>query len=760
VSGPEAQWIWAEASAENVWLRGSFSAAKTGRAVLYITADDTFAVFLNGTPLDQSQADDTDPRQWQHVHTVVATAALKPGRNVLAVQAHNAAGAAGVIARLEVDGHPVALTSGSWRATAMEGDFRDSAFDDSDWPSARVVGDLLAEPWASGGALSPGGLEGWPGYLAPVPKHLRHVRITPRVIDVHAGEGAISGVAFGSTPAGLRVRLAAPGSANPPSITLDFGREVNGRVVLAADDHAEVQVGLGESPGEAANRPWRGSYWVSVAAARHLERFDGYRVAVAPGRPSATFLTGFRYARLVFSARPGLAETVTFAGIDGDVVYYPVRYAGSFESSDDRLGQIWATAAYTAHLNMQDLIWDGIKRDRKAWMGDMHVSGEVINIAFGDVFLPETTMSVLREQAQAGRPAAALPAGHVNDIPAYSMAWLSGLADFHRHVGDARYLASQHAQLVSMLAFLRGEVDANQHFVNARGSWPFVDWSPRLDGDTPESRAVNQWLLVQAVGDAAFLLRELGDQAQADSAATWRQQLIAAAQPQLTHPATAHEAAIAITSGGTTAAQTAALYDGQLSPGTPGWTTVATPRFTFYKLDAMARAGHVPEAMALLRSYYGGMLDASATSFWEVYDLSLTGDDIPARLHPGFADGTRPPYFASLCHAWASGAATFLTRWVLGIRPSEGGFRTVTVAPELGGLTWARGQVPTPNGPLAVSVTPGKLALMVPSGITVHAGLAGDALTLDGARVDGKREGDGRTYVDISQPGQHNLATR
>ena len=54
------------------------------------------------------------------------------------------------------------------------------------------------------------------------------------------------------------------------------------------------------------------------------------------------------------------------------LVYLDVPYLGSFHCSDALLERIWDVAAYTVHLNMQQYIWDGIKRDRLVWMGDLH----------------------------------------------------------------------------------------------------------------------------------------------------------------------------------------------------------------------------------------------------------------------------------------------------------------------------------------------------------------------------------------------------
>ncbi len=64
--------------------------------------------------------------------------------------------------------------------------------------------------------------------------------------------------------------------------------------------------------------------------------------------------------------------------------YRDIPYLGTFRCSDDRLNQIWTTGAYTVHLNMQEYIWDGIKRDRIIWMGDMHPEMSSICAVFGE----------------------------------------------------------------------------------------------------------------------------------------------------------------------------------------------------------------------------------------------------------------------------------------------------------------------------------------------------------------------------------------
>src|ERR1035441_8577459 len=118
---------------------------------------------------------------------------------------------------------------------------------------------------------------------------------------------------------------------------------------------------------------------------------------------------------------------------------------------------------------------------------------------------------------------------------------------------------------------------------------------------------------------------------------------------------------------------------------------VITPYYGFYLLDAMARLDHRPEALRWMRQYWGGMLADGATSFWEAYDPRWDGgQDFHASLE---ADGKKG-YYVSLAHGWSSGPTAWLMEQLLGIQPTAGGFREVSIRPDRAGLRWARGAEP------------------------------------------------------------------
>jgi alpha-L-rhamnosidase len=729
----DAQWVWADTTADDqtVALRGAFSQAQTpGRATIYVTADDFFTLYVNGKQVAQSVPIPQDTFVWKHVYREDITSLLKVGPNVIALKAVNTGGAAGAIARLEVDGKPVLLTGSQWKvfdqkpqsSQALPANWTNAAFDDSKWANARVVGDITADPWAGAG-----GLEGWPGYDNSAP-YMAHITLPPAaLLNAQNGLGKIESNA--DTPGEFFVTLAPSSRDVAPSIIVDFGKEIAGRVEVSGESGRSftVYAGTGESQEEAEKAPWGGAH----------------RIEVADGKLAYSPYSAFRYARLTFPtiAPPSRGANGRFqVRVAVDHKYYPVEYKGSFACSDALMTRIWYAGAYTAHLCMQEDIWDAPKRDRARWMGDLHVSGAVINLAFADSFLMEQTMQRLRDEAQGGNTPSATPKQHVNGIPGYSCAWVCGLADFHRHIGDYDYLNRQHDALISLLDYLQGELDGRQVFANIRKAWPFVDWAPEFNKDTPHARAATHLFMVKAAREAVFLLYEMGDAANAKKYSGWADSLAEAAQRNLAdlHSYTfgdrRQDNAMAIYAGVATKEQTQAIYDKILAPTSPAWNLVATPYYNNYVIYAMSLAGHNAATLGLIRNYWGGMLNEGATSWWEGYDPKWEKKDFHAHLQAD--DGTG--YFVSLAHGWSAGPTSWLTERVLGVRPTTGGFKSVDIAPDLGDLQWAEGDVPTPQGTLHVRVDKRAFGLVlkahVPKGIKATLIVPGKTISVRGPK--------------------------
>ena len=81
-------------------------------------------------------------------------------------------------------------------------------------------------------------------------------------------------------------------------------------------------------------------------------------------------------------------------------------------------------------------------------------------------------------------------------------------------------------------------------------------------------------------------------------------------------------------------------------------------------------------------------------------------------------------------HAWGAAPANIISRFVLGVRPLEPGYASILIAPEPGSLKWIRGKVPTPRGPVLVSLRNDaqlRLEIEVPPGSKARVVLPGRA---------------------------------
>jgi hypothetical protein len=199
-------------------------------------------------------------------------------------------------------------------------------------------------------------------------------------------------------------------------------------------------------------------------------------------------------------------------------------------------------------------------------MGDLDVSGRVVNAVFADEFLMKETMDKLI--AIAGDPIRR----HINIIPGYSAFWVSGEAQYYLHHGDLAYLRNIRTPLLQLLEFMTGDLDKRSLFANAQDNWLFVDWSPGLNdstSDVREAMAATHFEYYRAFRDGAWLLERMGD---AQNAAKYRDQaevLKKAALSNLLHGRTFGTVwqtnAMAVFSGLADAGQTAAVWKDVLS---------------------------------------------------------------------------------------------------------------------------------------------------------------------------------------------------
>lgn len=129
------------------YFRGAFTEQyPVAEAEIHIACDDEFVLFVNGKEAGRGT-------RWQDGKVIDVTKLLRPGKNVVAVEATNRGGPAGLVAwlaRRTVPGnHYTFLTDSRWKCSKEASrNWREVNFDDSKWSAVNVIGDFgKVGPW-------------------------------------------------------------------------------------------------------------------------------------------------------------------------------------------------------------------------------------------------------------------------------------------------------------------------------------------------------------------------------------------------------------------------------------------------------------------------------------------------------------------------------------------------------------------------------------------------------------------------------------
>ncbi len=474
------------------------------------------------------------------------------------------------------------------------------------------------------------------------------------------------------------------------SILLDYGKELHGglQLVMGGSSRREpslVRIRFGESVGEANSQTFNSDWLMGFSTDDHAKR----DIIVEIPRTGLIEIgnTGFRFVRIDLlqpNTKINLKEARAI------LRYRNIPYLGSFKSSNPRLDSIWLTGAYTTHLTMQEYLWDGIKRDRLVWLGDFHPELATITKVFGYNEVVPKSLDLACEQYP-------LP-NWMNGMTSYSFWYLIIHHDWYMQNADYAFMDKHRKYIMGLI----DQIDSNiqEDGTETMGKFRFLDWpsSPNKEGVEAGFRA----LLVWALKDASALCEVLQEKE--------AKQKCNYAIEKLNRKVMDHN----------NLKQAAALMAvaGILDPEKACNEVIAVDgaaRFStfygLYMLDALSMAGMHNQALDIIDSYWGGMLDMGATTFWEDFNIdwmknSARLDEFTPEgmndIHGSFGAYCYPSYRHSLCHGWSSGVTAWLTKNVLGIQVVEAGCKTLKIEPHLGDLEWVEGSFPTPFGVVKV----------------------------------------------------------
>ncbi len=428
---------------------------------------------------------------------------------------------------------------------------------------------------------------------------------------------------------------------------------------------------------------------------------------------------------------------------------YPVTGKARFECSDPDLNRVFAVGRRTVSICSLDAYVDCPTREQRAWVGDAVVH-QMVDLT------TNTDWSMARwypRLAASPRPDGMLPmavAGEVEMhdftiIPDWALHWVHAVHNLYRYTGDRELVAE-------LLPVVEGVVRWFLRFVGPDGlprdvvGWVIIDWSSVYSEGVS---ATLSGLWGRALIEFAEMSDWLGDGGRAAWARRVHKALVAAFErmwdptarrycdslvgDSLRPMASQHAQAAAIVGGLAPADRAARLVevitdeanlvyaafsapDGPAMPNSEvevggaylrselpkPWWDVATqvvraqPFFRYVVHDALVAAGRADLIPSQCRDWLLA-LERCPTSWTETW------------------------YGGTVSHGWSSTPTRDLVQRVLGVEPAEPGFGVARVEPNLGGLEWAEGAVPTPSGLLRVRAT--RVDVVVESPVPfLHAG--------------------------------------
>ena len=465
-------------------------------------------------------------------------------------------------------------------------------------------------------------------------------------------------------------------------LVLDFGREIHGGIrllnfVSEKTAYPRVRLTFGESLSEAMSA-------VGQKGACNDHSVRDFEIPLPSYSDQEWGQTGFRFVKIELCEQDAGISLKSALAV---FIYRDLEYKGSFRCSDEKINKIYDTAAYTCHLNLQHMVWDGIKRDRLVWIGDIHPEMLTVRSVFGPLDIIAKSLDFARDQAP-------LPL-YMNGMASYSLWWLIIVWDWYFYTGDIDFLKSEGEYARSLLKQMCGKVGEDGG--DCLESY-FLDW-PTHQKPISEKSGVRALLKI-ALSKGQKLCSALGDK---ELSALCGEKAEALAKLPPEHQNQKQTAAVAALSGLLSDNEAAkVIKDG----GVKGLSSY----LLFYTLKELSKTD--PEcALSLLKDYECRQLDRGATTFFEDYDVSWeqnAGDILSLSknedIHGDRGDYCYKGFRHSLCHGWASGAVPFLAECVAGIEIAEPGCKKIRISPKMCGLDFIDVSYPTPLGILKAEI--------------------------------------------------------
>ncbi|MCQ2429904.1 MAG: hypothetical protein MJ192_06210 [Clostridia bacterium] len=445
---------------------------------------------------------------------------------------------------------------------------------------------------------------------------------------------------------------------------------------------------------------------------------------------------------------------VTIHSVSMKEYSYPDEQRGGFLCSDEDVNRVYKAARRTLLLNTLDIFMDCPDRERGGWLCDslwtsraaaLLLSDTRVEREFLENFLLTPADGMFRGFFPEAYPGNKLSYKDMTGITTWTFWLMCEVCEYVGRTGDTAF-RDEYAGRVA--AFVEG----SKTFLGKSGllenlPWLFIDWSMSNYAE------YQQPISVPANALYAYMLQKLGEVfgrpewiAEGKRVRTILREAVAGKDARNAVHVTSIPDSLVCDGEGrlqgrgrvSETALVTTLWSGLFEPGEvpeldrllrdtmgPAPTYPANPEIgqsqlfigLCIRLDVLTRRGHFDQMFRDLKAIYLPQLREGPGTLWEATGMSTS----------------------SRCHGFTSHAGVHLTRDVLGMPLPDMTDRTLTIAPHICGLRWARGSQELPEGIMTLSWRyDGEsftLEGSVPAGYTLRVELPRETRMLDADKV-------------------------
>ena len=332
-------------------------------------------------------------------------------------------------------------------------------------------------------------------------------------------------------------------------------------------------------------------------------------------------------------------------------------------SGDELLDRMDAVACRTLHNCMQRVFEDGPKRDRRLWLGDLRLQALASCETYRNPDMVKGCLYLFaalpREDGLLSAAIFLEPEPEADDtfLPDYSLLFVPALLDYYEASGDSETLRELWPTALRQLEIAHSHLRDGVFPDCKRLGWCFIDWSLELN---KQAALLGVYLYSLRAGQRIAAL--LADPVLSVLEARWEAGAEAARarfwDPEADCFVSGQEKQVSwasqiwmILGGACAGAEARALLERMEQKTALG---MVTPYLYHHYVQALLDLGRAEKALGVLRQYWGGMLEAGADTFWELYN--------PENPEESPYGGT---VVNSYCHAWSCGPAYFLRKYRL-----------------------------------------------------------------------------------------------